>query len=510
MSFTSWHFAIFLPVVFLLFHAVPGKLKFWVMLFASLYFYMSWQPIFILVLFYSTLVSYASAYPISRATSDKTRRLWLWLGVALTLAPLMLFKYFNFLNEQIGLIAGSPKPFDVTFALPIGISFFTFQALSYIIDVYRHDAGLERSLPVYTLYKAFFPQLVAGPIERATHLLPQMSDLARRPWLPKFAFNDGDARDGLRLILWGLFKKLVIADNLAVLVDELFTGYKAYSGPMLLVGAYFFAYQIYCDFSGYTDIARGCAKLFGFDLMENFRSPYRSRSIHEFWQRWHISLSTWFRDYVYRPLGGNRVSFGQWTVNILLVFLLSGLWHGANWTFLVWGGLHAFYYIFGRLTERHRHSIQDFLRIRHLRIWHVAQTIGTFNLVAFAWIFFRADDVRSAMHIAAKILLDVPEAFGKFLSQLARGQAAFNETYLANLFQTLPHQFSMFWNGGTMAVVLMVFLLETVDYLRDKPQVRGAFLSAPVYLRWTSYYALAIGTVVMAPFGSKQFIYFQF
>jgi D-alanyl-lipoteichoic acid acyltransferase DltB (MBOAT superfamily) len=510
MSFTSWQFAIFLPTVFVLFHLVPGRFKFWIMLLASWYFYMSWQPIFILVLLYSTLVSYGAAFPIHAAKSDHSRKIWLWIGVTATLAPLVLFKYFNFINEQIAQSVGLTKVVDVTFTLPVGISFFTFQALSYLIDVYRRDVAAESSFSVYALYKAFFPQLVAGPIERATHLLPQMAELARSPTLQRFKFNDQNSRDGLRLILWGLFKKLAIADNLAVIVSEIFDGNKAYSGPMLLIGAYFFAYQIYCDFSGYTDIARGCAKLFGFDLMHNFRSPYRARSIQEFWQRWHISLSTWFRDYVYRPLGGSRVSFARWVFNILVVFLLSGIWHGANWTFLVWGALHGSYYICGRLTEKLRRYATDGLRLTNSPPWHVVQIVITFHLVVLAWVFFRASDIGSAIDILAKILGEAPRAATTIMADILAGRAALNSGYWAQALHVHPSQFAMIWNGGTLIVISMVIVLETVDFLRERTKLGATFLVGPIVLRWGAYYALAVATLVVAPLGSKQFIYFQF
>lgn len=517
MSFTSLQFAIFLPVVTALFFIVPPRFKLWVMLLASWYFYMSWQPIFILVLLYSTLASYAVAYPIA-ATGGRVRQTWLWIGVALTLAPLILYKYFNFLNAQLGdllgrtMPSGAPGALDLSFTLPIGISFFTFQALSYIIDVYRKDVMVEPSFSIYALYKAFFPQLVAGPIERATHLLPQIAKLGREASSTQFQFDAARTSAGLRLILWGLFKKLVIADNLAVLVDELFSGHASYNGAQLLIGSYFFAYQIYCDFSGYTDIARGCARIFGFELMENFRAPYCSRSIREFWQRWHISLSTWFRDYVYRPLGGNRTSEQRWALNIMVTFLLSGMWHGANWTFLIWGALHGFYYMVGRATERPRRYLASLLLYDRLPdfVRGFVQVFIIFHLVVLAWVFFRAPDLTSAVSILRKIAHDVPPMLMQLAADTLALRVDTTATYWAQLMHLELASFLLLWNPGTKLVVAAIVVLEVVDYLRERPLVARTFLAVPWPMRWLAYYAVVGAVLVLAPFGSKQFIYFQF
>lgn len=344
MSFTSFHFVLFLPIVVAIYFMAPKKYMWIILLVASWYFYMSWQPIFLLLLIYVTAVSFFPVFPMVGAQSEFVKRVWLTISVVLTVLPLALFKYFNFLNHELGRLLGlnisnGPGVLDYHFILPVGISFFTFQALSYVIDAYYGRVKTER-FGIYALYIAFFPQLVAGPIERATHLLPQMTQLRDNPNDPIHAFDGPRAVEGARLILWGLLKKLVIADNLGQVVDVLYGAPGSFSGFQMLLATYFFAYQIYCDFSGYTDIARGVAKIFGFELMLNFNSPYMSQSIPEFWRRWHISLSTWFRDYVYKPLGeiGGRRNGGCSIFPSCSWFPVSGMartgrfWPGARFT----------------------------------------------------------------------------------------------------------------------------------------------------------------------------------
>lgn len=512
MSFTSIHFAIFLPAMIAIYFLAPGRLKWGVMLLGSWYFYMSWQPIFLLLLLYSTAASFLSTIQIDTAKTNRTKRTWLIIGVVSTLLPLFFFKYFNFVNlglgRALGMWADEPAGlFSYSFILPIGISFFTFQALSYVIDVYRGHAPRERHLGVYALYVSFFPQLVAGPIERATHLLPQMARLRTTPDDPQFAFDLARAGDGLRLVLWGLFKKLVIADNLAIVVDVVFADPEHYNGFQLLMATYFFAFQIYCDFSGYSDIARGVARIFGFDLMLNFNSPYISQSISEFWHRWHISLSTWFRDYVYRPLGGNRVSAAQWAINIAAVFVLSGLWHGANWTFVVWGALHGSYYLVGRITKGPRDKLSRILRLHWvspvLRIWRVA---FTFHIVVLAWVFFRAESISDAFLIVERMFIDIPPMVQYAVEH-------FRPTNLGFWFDTTrleAAQFYLVWNPGIRWVLAAVILLEVVDGLARNRRVAGAFVAGPAWVRWAGYYAVFLAIAVLAPFDSQQFIYFQF
>jgi alginate O-acetyltransferase complex protein AlgI len=350
MLFNSIHFLIFFPVVTLVYFLLRGQnLRLLFMLAASYYFYMSWKWEYGILLFLTTFVDYVLGWLMASAQSKAVKRLLLVLSLCSNLSVLFLFKYYNFFRDAFNIvleaahIPGLP-PFKFILPsgifLPVGISFYTFQSLSYTIDVYRGQTPAERNFIVFALYVSFFPQLVAGPIERSTHLLPQF----RKP----YNFDYRRTIEGLRLMLWGFFMKLCIADGVAGYVQSVYGHVHDYTGYPLLLATYLFAFQILCDFSAYSAIAIGSAKILGFDLMENFRRPYFAQSIEDFWRRWHISLSTWFKDYLYIPLGGSRVSTSRWCFNIMLVFLLSGLWHGAAWTFIAWGALHGVYMIAGR------------------------------------------------------------------------------------------------------------------------------------------------------------------
>ncbi|MBN2311845.1 MAG: MBOAT family protein, partial [Candidatus Hydrogenedentes bacterium] len=342
MLFNSYQFLIFFPVVACLHFMLPHRWRWLLLLLASYAFYMAWVPSYIILILVSTLVDYVAAILISRTEVKAKRTAFLMLSLFTNFGLLFTFKYFNFFNESLrvlfdyfGIAYSIPASH---FLLPVGISFYTFQTLSYTIEVYRGRQECERRFGIFALYVAFFPQLVAGPIERPQNLLKQFFVRQR--------FDPARATSGLQLLLWGMFKKVVIADRLALVVDQVYNGDAySYHGASLYVATFFFAFQIYCDFSGYSDIAIGTARLLGFDLMKNFDRPYSARSIGEFWQRWHISLSTWFRDYVYIPLGGSRVAVPRWYLNLAITFTVSGLWHGANWTFVIWGALHAVYYI---------------------------------------------------------------------------------------------------------------------------------------------------------------------
>src|SRR5918993_1069168 len=339
MYFNSIDFAIFLPIVFILYWFVFRKLRFQnvLLILSSYLFYGWWDWRFLFLLFFSTLLDYFSGIQIYNAHSKQLKKLWLWTSVTINLGFLAFFKYYNFFIDSLIDTGINIQPSTLQFILPVGISFYTFHGLSYVIDIYQNRIKAEKSFIDYALFVSFFPLLVAGPIERATHLLPQL----KRPR----SFDYSKAVDGLRQILWGLFKKVVIADNCAVIANTVFDGSGNYPGSAHVIGAIFFAFQIYCDFSGYSDIAIGTARLFGIDLLRNFSYPYFSRNIAEFWRRWHISLSSWFRDYLYIPLGGSKG--GTWIKirNTLLIFLVSGFWHGANWTFIAWGLLNALYII---------------------------------------------------------------------------------------------------------------------------------------------------------------------
>lgn len=384
MLFNSLSFAVFLPLVFLLYWFVAGKStkhQNILLLAASYYFYACWDWRFLFLLLFSTALDYFSALKIEAETTTTSRKLWLWISISINLGFLALFKYYNFFAESFQEAAAglglSIHPTILSVVLPVGISFYTFHGLSYIIDCYYNRIKAERNFTDYAVFVSFFPLLVAGPIERATHLLPQIKT--------KRTFNYVNAVNGLKQILWGLFKKVVIADNCAEFANHIFDNSDTLPGSTLALGAVFFAFQIYGDFSGYSDIAIGTARLFGIDLIRNFAYPYFSRDIAEFWRRWHISLSSWFRDYIYIPLGGSRNGRLISIRNTFIIFILSGFWHGANWTFICWGLLHALYFLPLLLTNLNRNNLNIAAQHRSLpTVKELAQMFFTFTLVSFA------------------------------------------------------------------------------------------------------------------------------
>lgn len=405
MLFNSFEFMIFLPIVFLLYWWIFKSFKQQnLLIVASSYlFYGWWDWRFLFLIGFTTFCSYLSGVLLERNEGKRrNQKLISVANITLNLLILLLFKYFNFFRENL------QRLFDefgvqldwvtLDILLPIGISFYTFQALSYTIDVYQHKIKATHDPVAFFAFISFFPQLVAGPIERATNLLPQ--------FLKPRRFDYDQAVDGMRLILWGLFKKLVIADNCAFLVNHIFDNASDVSGTTLLIGALFFTFQIYGDFSGYSDIAIGTARLFGISLTYNFKTPYFSRNIAEFWKRWHISLSNWFRDYIYIPLGGSRTTKAKVIRNTLIVFLISGLWHGANWTFILWGLYHALLFIPSILVHSSRKHTNVICSDNFLSFREIAQMIVTFILVVFGWIIFRANDLQQAFYIIRKILFN--------------------------------------------------------------------------------------------------------
>ena len=408
MLFNSMQFAIFLPIVFLLYWFVfdrfIGKTKWQLRLqntfvvVASYVFYGWWDWRFLLLIAFTSFCSWGSGLLIGKANTKKEAKTWTTLNIVLNLGILALFKYYDFFVAEFAqLFHLSTDGLLLKVILPVGISFYTFQALSYSIDVYRGKIEPTEDIVAFFAFISFFPQLVAGPIERATNLLPQ--------FLKKREFNYDTAVDGMRQILWGLFKKIVVADNCAVYVDEVFKNYPGQSGSTLLLAAIFFTFQIYGDFSGYSDIAIGTAKLFGIKLMRNFNVPYFSRDIAEFWRRWHISLTTWFRDYVYIPLGGSRVSKGKVVRNTFVIFLLSGFWHGANWTFIAWGAYHAILFLPLILAGKNRKYTNQIAEGRVLpTIKEVGQMLLTFFLAVFGWIVFRAESIGQAWEYVCGII----------------------------------------------------------------------------------------------------------
>ena len=478
MLFNSIDFAIFFPIVFFLYWFVANKnlkAQNFLLVVASFIFYGWWDWRFLILMVVSASVDFFSAIYISRATDKIKRRTFLAVSIFTNLAILFFFKYFNFFTESFASafqFFGYPlTSFTFKIVLPVGISFYTFQAMSYSIDVYRDKLNPTKSIVDYFAFISFFPQLVAGPIERATHLLPQ--------FYTKRIFSYEKSIDGLRQILWGLFKKIVIADRCAEYANAVFNNYQNYSGSTLIFGAVFFAFQIYADFSGYSDIAIGTARLFGFSLMRNFSFPYFSRDIAEFWRRWHISLSTWFRDYLYVPLGGNKGDQWMKIRNIFIVFTVSGLWHGANWTFLVWGLLNAIYFLPLLLLNKNRSNLDTVAQGRALPSFSdFSKIIGTFLLTTVAWIFFRSETIRDAFQ------------------------------YINNIFSYSIFQPPSFLPIATV-VLILVFIL--VEWLGREEQ----FAIQKLGLEWRkSYRFLVYYSIVLLIFIShgkdQQFIYFQF
>ncbi|MGX7668109.1 MBOAT family O-acyltransferase [Flavobacterium pedocola] len=392
MLFNSIDFLLFLPLVFAVYWTVNNKSLQWqnlLLLIASYYFYACWDWRFLFLLMFSTGLDYFTGLKMHDAPNEKLRKFWFWLSIGINVGFLGIFKYYNFFSDSFAaLLSGfgiQTNFWVLDVILPVGISFYTFHGLSYVIDIYKKRIEPERDVVAYSLFVSYFPLLVAGPIERATHLLPQIKRSR--------VFNYTQASEGVKQIIWGLFKKVVIADNCAFFVNKLFEDSTNYSGPELWMGAVFFAFQIYGDFSGYSDIALGTSKLFGIELLRNFNFPYFSKDIADFWRRWHISLSTWFRDYLYIPLGGSQGGKVMRLRNTMIIFLVSGFWHGANWTFIIWGLIHALLFIPLLLTDSNRNSLAD----KYFRLKDLPKVLLTFLLVCIAWVFFRADTVQEAI-----------------------------------------------------------------------------------------------------------------
>jgi alginate O-acetyltransferase complex protein AlgI len=482
MLFNSLEFLIYFPVVVTVYFLIPHRLRWVWLLGASYWFYMAWKPVYALVLVAITIIDFVSGISIERATTQRSKRLFLTLSIVSNLSILFFFKYFNFLNDTLRALvglAGAPYPIPaLDVILPIGISFHTFQSLSYTIDVYLGRKEPERHFGIFALFVAFFPQLVAGPIERATTLLPQFRERHR--------FVEARVVSGLRLMLWGFFKKLVIADRLAVYVNDVYGSPESHEGGRLLLATYFFAVQIFCDFSGYTDIARGAARVMGYELVLNFDRPYHAASISEFWRRWHISLSTWFRDYLYIPLGGSRLGYRRHLANLMIVFLVSGLWHGANWTFVVWGALHGSYMVASVVTSSARERIASSLRLD--RAAGLRRALGvaiTFHLVLFAWIFFRAPTFASAMAVVTGIFGGVDLRIDSLV---------------------LPG----FDRVELLLAAVSIVLLEAVHLAQGRSSVEEWLAALPWPCRWACYHFLVLATLFFGRFDEQEFIYFQF
>ncbi len=482
MLFNSLTFAIFLPVVFFLYWFVVNKnlkLQNLFIVAASYVFYGWWDWRFLGLIMFSTIVDFSVGLGLKKQQNPAIRKLLLWASILVNLGLLGVFKYFNFfLDSLYDVIPGLQvvmgfNPLDII--LPVGISFYTFQTLSYTIDVYKQKLEPTKDLIAFSAFVSFFPQLVAGPIERATNLLPQFYN--------KRIFNHVKAADGMRQILWGLFKKIVIADSAAEYANLIFNNSAEYSGSTLILGAFFFTFQIYCDFSGYSDIAIGTARLFGFDLMRNFAFPYFSRDIAEFWRRWHISLSTWFRDYLYIPLGGSRGGTLLNVRNVFIVFIVSGFWHGANLTFIFWGALNAVYFLPLLLTKNNRNHMEIVAKGRHLpTITEFGLIILTFSLTVLTWIFFRAENIGHAFNYLATI-------------------------FSGSLF-TIPSFYGASRSVVTLALIFCFVLIEWAGREQQYAIARLGYKWKQPF-KYALYYAFIF---LILWFGGKeqQFIYFQF
>jgi D-alanyl-lipoteichoic acid acyltransferase DltB (MBOAT superfamily) len=481
MLFNSFQFLIFFPLVTLIYFILPGKYRWVHLLIASCVFYAAFIPVYILILLFTILVDYYAGLMISRSEGRK-RKYFLILSIVANVSILAVFKYYNFftdnINEVLHLLGVQTYPLrHLDIILPIGLSFHTFQAMSYTIEVYRKKFPPERHLGYYALYVMFYPQLVAGPIERPQNVLPQLH--------VAHVYDHEKMISGLRLMLWGLFKKVVVADRLGGMADEVYNNLGAYSGFAYMIATICFGIQIYCDFSGYSDIAIGSARTMGINLMTNFRTPYFSSSISEFWRRWHISLSTWFRDYVYIPMGGNQGSAIRKYRNLFLVFLISGFWHGASWNFVIWGAIHGIYLIAGSIMQE---RFPFLLRKNFINI------AMTFLLANFAWIFFRATDFHGAMQVVTNLF--TPGSSGSYF-QLMTSDSMGNNLYLG-----LP-----LWKFGmSLLLIPLLFLLETVI------QSGGWYRIERMGLRyqWATYVLFIIAILVFGVFETNQFIYFQF
>lgn len=512
MIFTSTAFLLFFPLVVAIFFLLPHRFRWVHLLVASYYFYMAWKPVYALLMVFSTITAYLVGRLLGKYKDQFVRKSILAAGIFLNLALLFFFKYYNFFAKQsrefsdyLGITLNVPA---LDMLLPIGISFYTFHALSYVIDVYKHKVPAEKHLGLLAIYISFFPQLVAGPIQRSSSMLPQLSNLLPKNSKFKIKFEYDRVVSGLRLMFLGFFKKVVLADNFALIVQPVYASPQDYSGFSALIATVAFTFQIFFDFSAYTDIARGASRTLGFELMENFQRPYFATNIQEFWRRWHISLSSWFRDYLYIPMGGDRVSRWQWVFNLWIVFLLCGLWHGASWTFVVWGALHGFYYfIFYALTPPVRWLATRTHLSRFPRVCRVILVLITFSMVCWAWVVFRADNIATAVTIWEN-LLRVPFEAITYVRQV------FYEGFSLNPLVGMGLEWLAKPSGKLSLMPVYLFLL-TIFYfimafkLRREERV-VQFSKWPTTLRWASYCFGAVSILLLGQFGAAQFIYFQF
>jgi alginate O-acetyltransferase complex protein AlgI len=492
MLFNSFEFLIFFPIVTIIYFLLPYRFRWFHLLASSCVFYMAFIPIYIVILFSTIVIDYIAGVLIEDAVGNR-KRLLLSMSIVANVGVLAVFKYYNFIainiNDLIHFGTSSVSLPMLSIILPIGLSFHTFQAMSYTIEVYRGNQKAERHFGIYSLYVMFYPQLVAGPIERPQHMLHQFHE--------KYDFNFDECKEGLKIMIWGLFKKIVIADRLALIVNSVYKHPENYSGPSILIAVVFFSFQIYCDFSGYSDIAIGSAKVMGFKLMQNFDNPYSSKSMAEFWTRWHISLSTWFKDYLYIPLGGNRVSKEKVYRNLAIVFVVSGLWHGASWTFIIWGAIHAFFLIFGLVTKQWRINSLSVVGIAEKsKVNHAMSVITTFILATFAWILFRS----ATFHDAVYIITHLTTGFSK-LTSISGVKSVFAEVGGNDLIY------------GVFNVLTGVFVILMLTVLQKKfhyNSVSTVVAHKPLILRWGFQILLIVAILLIGVYEEQEFIYFQF
>jgi D-alanyl-lipoteichoic acid acyltransferase DltB (MBOAT superfamily) len=487
MELYSLSFFVFLFIVMAVYYIAPQRFRWVVLLVASYYFYGTFKVHYLFLLAFSTLVAYFTARLMEKQSERSGRVKYLLLSLLCNLGLLFVFKYFNFFSSTvINLLFTdnvSHGSYMLRLAVPVGISFYVFQLVSYSIDVYRGNKTAEKHLGMFALYVAFFPRILAGPIERAKQFLSQLHESRRWDW--------EQATNGFKLMVWGLFKKVVVADRLAAFVDVVFNNPSHYEGPSLALALFLYSFQLYCDFSGYTDIAIGISQAFGLKLMENFDRPYTSRSIAEFWRRWHISLSTWLRDYLYIPLGGNRVAAERLYVNLIVVFLICGLWHGASWTFIVWGFIHGSYLVLGLITRNVRSGIAHSIGLDSVPLLHKGmQIVVTFILVSLAWAFFRSDSLYDGVYIIAHL----HTGWSDILSANAIDRL---------IFLGKPR------TEFVIAISSLVFVW-VIHFLETHSTMRTMFSGKPVVFRWPVYYILVTAILLLSAPGPQKFIYFQF
>ncbi len=488
MNFNSQAFLLFFPIVVLVHYIIPQKVRYIWLLFASYYFYMSWNPKYAFLMAIVTITTWLAGNLLEkyRSRSELNRKIIIAACIVFNLCILGVFKYLGFVIENMRKaayvlqLAFSAPTVDII--LPVGISFYTFQAIGYVIDVYRGDVKAERNVLKYGLFISFFPQLVAGPIERSKNLLKQINE--------ENDFDYQNARNGLLLMMWGFFEKIAVADKAAVIVDSIYSNYMDYSGSVIMLATVLFAFQIYCDFGGYSHIAIGAAKVLGIHLSDNFRQPYYAVSIKDFWKRWHISLSNWLRDYLYIPLGGNRGGKLLKNRNLLITFMISGLWHGAGWNYIVWGGLHGFYSVMSGMTQAIRKKCVQILRINTKCFsWRLFQRSITFALVTFAWMFFRASGMRDAVDMLGLVIF----------------RFDFSHLFRQNVFLLSS-------NRQLTAGILLIMMVDGMNVRGYR--VRELLDKQNIIFRWLCYIALLLYLLicVLQNYGApaSRFIYFQF